>query len=191
MTRKTSRRRCSCEKKKKRRRRRKTEFLAAVGLWRIIIVITITVIQHHIASLVCMCSPRRRRGFSVWCFVFFISWLSSGESWFFFILSPLKKKWQIDTLTDECKDGHLSFFLSYFLSSFLPVCLSFFPPLLFTFIPLKSIQTQPNVNTDVPWMHVSAVSFPSYSRYSEAAATATGMTALVGILSRQASRFEC
>lgn len=77
----------------RKKKRQKTEFLTAVGLWLIIIVITITVIQHHIASLVCMCSPRRRRGFSVWCFVLFISWLSSGESWSFFILSPLKKKW--------------------------------------------------------------------------------------------------
>lgn len=42
----------------------------------------------------------------------------------------------------------------------------------------------------MPQMHISVMSFPSYLRHHEAAAT-TGMTTLIGIRVYQAGRFEC
>lgn len=83
----------------------KAEILTAVSLWLRIIVIIITVIPHHKASLVCMLHAYVHVTtlwgllsflfcFVLFCFVEFISWLSFGESWHIFVLIPQKRNEQ-------------------------------------------------------------------------------------------------
>lgn len=75
------------------KKRQKIDFLTAVGLRLIIIVITITVIQprknligvHVLTTLYCILFC---------CIHLFISWLPFGESWSFFVLSALKRNEQ-------------------------------------------------------------------------------------------------
>lgn len=120
---------CRCSREK----RWKTKFLTAAGLWLIIIVITITVIQQHIASLVCMCSPHCQRALLfciLFCWVHFLALI-----WWVILLLFVTPEKNWSGKKNECfMDGwmdififvgfkaqifllsHLSFFLNFCLS---------------------------------------------------------------------------
>ena len=125
MTRKTSRRRCSCEKKKK--KKKKTEDRVSRSCWFMAYNYrhnhNCHSTPHSLIGVHVLTTPSERFFRLVFCFFHFLALVW----WVMILLHPVTpEKEMTDWYTDRWMQGWTSFFLSFLLSFFLSSFLSFF-----------------------------------------------------------------